>query len=307
MKIVLIGAAGGIGSSAAYSLALNGIGDELVLVDTNDDALKTHIWDLEQLRVNVRPFAVRSGSIHDAVDADVVVFTAAVPPRKDSPRIEFLGENLKIVRETAALLAGVDDWQGVLVLATNPVDPLVTEMQRITGIDRHRILGYNINDSSRLRYGIAEALSIEPHRVSAWVLGEHGNECVPLFHNVKIDGEPIELTEVQQQAATQYLLDWYPRWVQLGVLRTSTWTSGHGLASMVKDIVTDSRAEWPSSLVLDGEYGVTGTALGVPVRLSCKGAEILEWELSAELQQKMQEAAGFVEAALDQVGARATN
>lgn len=304
MKIAIIGAAGGIGSSVAYSLALNGAGDELVLVDRRADAVATHVWDLEQLRTRVRPFQVRAGSVADAVDADVVVLSAAAPPRKDSPRIEYLAENLAIARETGETLAAAPAWAGVLIVASNPVDPLVTELQRITGVDRHRVLGYTINDSLRLRYGIAEALGVEPHRVSAWVLGEHGDNCVPLFDRVTVDGTPVELDEAQRHAARDYLLGWYPRWVALGVPRTSTWTSGHGIASMVRAIATDSGEVWPSSVVLAGEYGITGTAVGVPVRLGRSGAgEVLEWSLGERTQQAMRESASYVDDSLAQAGA----
>ena len=304
MKIAIIGAAGGIGSSVAYSLALNGTGDELVLVDHRADALQTHVWDLEQLRIQVRPFQVRAGSVADTVDADVVVFSAAAPPRKDSPRIEYLAENLAIARETGEALGAAPGWSGVLIVASNPVDPLVTALQRMTGADRCRVLGYTVNDSLRLRYGIAEALGIEPHRVSAWVLGEHGDHCVPLLHRVAVDGEPVELDGAQWQAAREYLLGWYPRWVALGVPRTSTWTSGHGVASMVRAIATDSGEVWPSSVVLAGEYGITGTAVGVPVRLGRPGAtEVLEWPLPEPALRDMRESASFVDDALAQAGA----
>ena len=303
MKIAIIGAAGGIGSSVAYSLALNGTGDELVLVDRHADALQTHVWDLEQLRTQVGPFRVRTGSVADAVDADVVVLSAAAPPRKDCPRIEYLAENLAIARETGETLGAAPGWSGTLIVASNPVDPLVTALHWMTGADRRHVLGYTINDSLRLRYGIAAALGIEPHRVSAWVFGEHGDHCVPLFDHVAVDGEPVELDSAQQHAAREYLLGWYPRWVALGVPRTSTWTSGHGVASMIRAIATDSGEVWPSSVVLAGEYGITGTAIGVPVRLGRPGAkEILEWPLPERTQRAMRASASYVNDALTQVG-----
>ncbi|MGQ4615699.1 lactate/malate family dehydrogenase [Nocardia sp. R7R-8] len=303
MKIAIVGAAGGIGSSVAYSLSLNGTGDELVLIDRNTDALQTHVWDLEQLRISARPFDVRAGTVADAADADIVVLSAAAPPRKDSPRIEYLAENLAIARETGQTLAATPGWPGVLIVASNPVDPLVTALQQMTGIDRRRVLGYTINDSLRLRYGIAEALGVPPHRVSAWVLGEHGDHCVPLFDRVQIDDRPVVLDERQQRAARAYLLEWYPRWVALGVPRTSTWTSGNGISSMVRAIASDSGEIWPASMVLAGEYGIDDIAVGVPVRLTRSGAaEVLDWRLNESDRNAMHAAAGYVDDALAQVG-----
>lgn len=303
MKITVVGAAGGIGSSVAYSLILSGIGEELVLVDRNEDVLRTHVWDLEQLRAAVRPFRVRAGTVADVADSEIVVFSAAAQPRKNSPRIEYLSENLEIIRETSETLAAQWNWTGVLIVASNPVDPLVTHIQRVSGVDRRRVLGYTVNDTSRLRYGIAEVVQVDPHRVRAWVLGEHGDHCVPLFDRVELDENPLVLTTAQRHAARDYLLGWYPRWVALGVPRTSTWTSGSGISAMVRAIVTDSNEMWPASMVLRGEYGITGTAVGVPVRLGGGGArEIEQWTLADDERRAMLAAAVYIDEAL----ARAT-
>lgn len=302
MKIAIIGATGGVGSTVAYSLALNGAGDELVLIARRADVLQTHVWDLEQLRTSARPFVVRAGTVSDTVDADVVVLSAAAPPRRDSQRMEYLAENVAIAQDTARTLAALPNWPGVLIVASNPVDPLVTILQRTTRIDRHRVLGYTANDSVRLRFGIAQVLGVEPHRVLAWVLGEHGDRCVPLFDNVQVDGKPIQLDDEQQTAARDYLLGWYRRWVELGVSRTSSWLSGHGIASMIRAIATDSGELWPSAAVLAGEYGITGTAVGVPVRLTRSGAaEVLEWPLNDSDRRALQDAARYVAAAAAQV------
>ncbi|MGH3438244.1 MAG: malate dehydrogenase [Sciscionella sp.] len=302
MKIAIIGAAGGIGSSVAYTLALTGTGDELVLIDRKPDVLQTHVWDLEQLRASVRPFVVRAGTLEDALAADIVVISAAVPPRKDSPRIEFLAENLAIARGIGDAFTAA--WPGVLVVASNPVDPLVTDLQRRTGIDRHRVLGYTINDTLRFRYGIAEALGVAPHRVTAWVLGEHSEHCAPLFGDIRVDGAPVDLDHAQRDEVRDYLLGWYPRWVRLGVPRTSTWTSGHGIAAMVRAIATGDGQIWPASVVLDGEYGITATAISVPARLGPTGIrELLQWPLPESDRRTMRAGADYVDKALAEIGA----
>jgi malate dehydrogenase len=298
VKITIVGAAGGIGSSVAYTLAMSGTGDELVLVDPRPDVLQTHVWDLEQLRVSVRPFTVRAGAAEDIAASDVVVISASVPSRKGSPRIEFLAENLGITSEIASALAGNAAWPGVLIIATNPVDPLVTDLQRVTGIDRRRVLGYTNNDTLRFRYAIAKALGVPPDLVTGWVLGEHGDRCVPLFDRIQVAGEPVTLSEADRAAVHRYLLAWYPRWVDLGVARTSTWTSGHGIASMIGAVISGGQT-WPASVVLDGEFGISGVAVGVPVRLGPAGAEeILAWDLSPSQRAGMHAGAAFVSDAL---------
>ncbi len=305
MRIAIVGAGGGIGSSVAYTLALLGVGTELILVDRDDAVLTTQVMDLEQLRVNVRPFAVRRGTLDEIAGADVVAVSASVPARKDLPRMDYLTANLRIFDEVADALE--PDWPGVLVVATNPVDPLVTHLQRRTGIDRRRIVGYTINDSLRLRYGIAQALELTPDRVTAWVVGEHGDRCVPLFSRVCIDGDPVDLSPAVRADALRYLLDWYPSWVSLGVTRTSTWTSGHGIARMIQAIVAGSHATWPASFVPGGEYGVSGVAIGLPVELGPGGVErVRRWELPPDELEALRSAARYVDESLRGANAHVT-
>jgi malate dehydrogenase len=186
----------------------------------------------------------------------------------------------------------------VMLVVTNPVDPLVTRLQQRTGIDRRRILGYTLNDSLRLRTGLARALGVAPGRVEAWVLGEHGDTSVPLFGRVSLDGEPVTPTPAQAAAAEEYLRTWYVRHVALDSGRSSTWTSGLGVARMVAAL--DGAGElWPASVVLDGEYGIEGVAVTVPVTIGRGGAaRIHTWELGADELAALRASAEFVRAAI---------
>jgi malate dehydrogenase len=304
MRIAIVGGAGGIGSSVAYSLVLSGVGSELVLIDRDEAVLRTQVMDLEQLRVDVRDFQVRAGSLDDLRDADVVVVSASVPAQKDLPRMAYLAANRGILDTVVEGIGDGSDWPGVVIIATNPVDPLVTSLQRRTGIDRKRVLGYTINDSLRLRYGIAEAMSLRPEQVTAWVIGEHGERAVPLFSRVSIDGEPADLDEPIRDQARRYLFEWYPAWVALGVRRTSTWTSGHGIARMVKGVVDPDGATWACSFVSGGEYGIEDVAVGLPVELGRGGVEgVRDWELTPEESDAMQAAGAFVRESLTEMDA----
>ena len=282
LKIALVGAAGGIGSSLAYTLVLRGIGDEYLLVDPNTAVLETQVMDLEQLR-GLRSFSVRAAEPQEIPSADIVVVSAAVPPVRDLPRMDYLRRNLVITREIAEHFGGHRDWPGVVIIASNPVDPLGFDFQARTGIERHRVLGYSINDTLRFRYGIAEEVGVTPDRVSAWAIGEHGNLCVPLFSRVEVDGVPTRFDREQRRRILDYLLGWYPRWVALTTARTSTWTSGSGLAGMIDAIVNERPDPWPVSFVLEGEYGISGVALTLPVQLGRAGVKtVLDWPLDDE-------------------------
>lgn len=295
MKIAIVGAAGGIGSSVGYSLTLQGIGSELLLVDPNAPVLETQVMDLEQLRVVVRPFHVRAALPAEIPSADIVVISASVPAQKDLPRMEYLSRNLEITRAIAAVFEGRSKWPGVVILASNPVDPLVLDFQARTGIDRRRVLGYTVNDSLRFRYGIADEVGVTPDRASGMVIGEHGPMCVPLFSGATIDQRPIRFDREQRERVVSYLLGWYPHWVSLGTSRTSTWTSGNGLARMIDAIVNGCEDPWPASFPLDGEYGISGVALTLPVRLGMQGVEeVLHWPLESEEADGLARAAEFL-------------
>jgi len=223
--------------------------------------------------------SIRGGGDGDLADADVLVVAAAAPLTVNTSRLVYLEDNARIVAEVADRLP--DGWPGVLLVVTNPVDPLVTFLRRRTGIDRKRVLGYTLNDSLRLRTGIAAALGVASGSVEAWVIGEHGDASVPLFDRVTVGGAPVELDEEQHAIVLAYIRGWYVRHVALDSGRSSTWTSGLGVARMVRAMARPTDEPWPASLALAGEYGIDDVAVSVPVSLGPRGVEAIhEWELS---------------------------
>jgi malate/lactate dehydrogenase len=291
VKVTLVGGAGGVGTSVAFNLALMGRDDEIVVVDNRPAMVTSHLMDLDQVLELSPGERIRAGDAGDARDADVVVMLSATPLTVGTSRLEYLAKNAAI----ADTLIPPDD--GVIVVVTNPVDPLVTRLQRRTGLDRRRILGYTINDSLRLRTGLTRALGVPPGSVDAWAIGEHGDLSVPLFDRVTVNGEPVPPTRDQAEVAEEYFRTWYVRHVALDSGRSSTWTSGLGVARMVAALDGDGEL-WPASVVLDGEYGIEGVALTVPVTLGRGGAEqIHEWELAPGELDALRAAAELVRAA----------
>jgi malate dehydrogenase len=297
MKVTILGGAGGVGASTAFNLALMQRPHEVVLVDSRDNMLSSHVWDMEQVLEQAPGCTVRAGEAGDVADSDVVVLLSATPLTVGTSRLEYLGKNALIADELADRLPPT--WAGLLIVVTNPVDPLVTRLQRRTGFDRRRILGYTINDSLRLRSGLARALGVPPGSVEAWVLGEHGDTSVPLLDRVTVDGARVHPTAAQAAAAVEYLRTFYVRHVALDSGRSSTWTSGLGVARMVSAL--DGPGElWSASVVLEGEYGIDGVAVTVPVTIGRAGAErIHEWDLSADELAALHASAELVRGAAD--------
>jgi malate dehydrogenase len=295
VRVAIVGGAGGVGASTAFNLALQRTPREVVLLDNRPEMITSHTMDLEQVLEQSPGASIRGGDASDLPGADIVVLISATPLTVDTPRVEYLGRNARIADELAdALPAG---WGGVLVVVTNPVDPLVTRLQARTGIDRRRLLGYTLNDSLRMRTGVANALGASPGSVDSWVIGEHGDLSVPLYGRVTVDGRPVQLTDEQRAAAEEYQRTWYARHVALDSGRSSTWTSGLGISRMIAAL--DGGGDlWPASVVLDGEYGIRGVAVSVPVTIGRGGAEeIHEWDLSGREREALHASAEFVRAA----------
>jgi malate/lactate dehydrogenase len=300
MKVTILGGAGGIGASTAFNLALQGAGNEIVLVDTRPRMVTSHVMDLDQVLEQRPGCVVRGGELSDAADADVVVLAASTPLLPDVARLEYLAGNAAIADELTADLDA--SWPGVILVATNPVDPLVTRLHDRTGIDRRRVVGYTVNDTLRYRTGLARALGASPGSVEAWVLGEHGELSVPLRDHVRVDGADVHPTAAQLAAGERYFRTWYPQHVALDSGRSSTWTSGLGLSRMVAALGGAGEL-WPASVVLDGEYGIGGAAVTVPVTLGDGGVrEIHVWDLHADDLEALRASADLVRAAVADAG-----
>jgi malate dehydrogenase len=301
MKVAIVGGAGGVGASLAFNLLRDGVADDVVLIDSRPNMVTSHLMDLEQVLEQGVTGSVRAGEQDEVRDSDVVVMSAGAPLTVNTSRMIYLEDNARIMDATLDLLD--EDWGGTLLVVTNPVDPLVTWAQRRSGIDRRRVLGYTLNDTLRFRTGIAKALGTELGSVDAWVIGEHGDGCVPLHDRVNVNGEPVELTPEQSAAADEFLRSWYVRHVALDSGRSSTWTSGLGLCRMVQAVSANDAGElWPASVVLDGEYGIRGLAIGVPVTLGNGGAQqIHEWELTGEQHAAFISAAALVRGAAEAI------
>ncbi len=299
-KVVIVGGAGGVGASVAFNLLRDGRGEEVVLIDTRPEMVVSHVMDLEQVVEQGGRGSVRGGGLEEAADADVLVMAAGAPLNINDSRMVYLEDNARVAEPTLELLDC--DWGGVLVMVTNPVDPLCTWAQRRTGIDRHRVIGYTVNDTLRLRSGIARTLGVELGSVEAWVIGEHGDASVPLYDRVSVDGAPVELTPEQVAATEEFFRSWYVRHVALDSGRSSTWTSGLGVARLISALQGPGAELWAASVVLEGEYGVNGVSIGVPVTLGAGGVEeIHEWELADEQRRALQSAVALVREAAEAI------
>ena len=259
MRVAITGGAGGVGSSLAYTLVTRPEPFDVVLIDHRPDRVTSHVMDLELL-LEAGGGSVTAGSCPDVTHCDVLVICAS----KSATRA---ADNAPIIDEIAGRLGG---WDGAVVMVTNPVDALTARLARTLG-DRTRVLGYNLNDTLRLRAAL-------PGTKDAWVLGEHGDGAVPIFSRVR----PF-VDDAQRARAHAFVREWYRRHVALDAGRSSTWTSGTGIARMLAAMARDDGEQWVASVLLDGEYGLHDVATGVPVTLGPRGlVAVQEWALAPD-------------------------
>jgi malate/lactate dehydrogenase len=297
VRVAVFGGAGGVGASVAYNLLASGAGHEVALIDRRADLVLSHVMDLAQVRVLAGAGSVVGAQPDAVLDADIVVMTAAEPQRPTLTRLTALAENLPHVRQLAGILAREPGWGGIVLVITNPVDHVCTILQREAGLDRRRVIGYTLNDTLRFRTGIGLVRGLDPHLIDAWVLGEHGDGCVPVYSRIASEGVPIELTGAEREAVDDFLYGWFARHVALEPGRSSTWTSGAGIARMIAAIAGDRRERVPASVVLDGEYGIDGVSVTVPVVLARDGVgEIEAWSLAPAEEAALRAAAQSVRA-----------
>ena len=296
-RIAIVGGGGGVGASLAFNLLLDEAPYDVALVDGRSGMARSHEMDLQQVVAQGASGSVEIVELGAIADADIVVISASVPLTVNDTRMVYLRDNAAIVAEIGDALP--DGWPGVAVMVTNPVDPLCTLLWR-RGLDRRRLLGYTANDSLRLRTAIGDQLGVRSSAVDAWVLGEHGDHFVPLLDRVSVEGEPVDLAATEGEAAERFVRQWYEQHVALDSGRSSTWTTGHGLARMVAALTSEEGELWPAAVVLEGEYGVSGAALSVPVTLARGGVrELHEWELTDQQRAAMAAAGEAVRAAAD--------
>jgi malate dehydrogenase len=302
MKITIIGAAGNVGSGAAFNIAIHKLADELVMIDSpRQDMLQQYVTDLNTA-VTGLDILVRAGSDEDMPGSDIVIITAG-SAQVISSRMEVLPQNLPIIKDIAQKIKRFCA-EAVVITATNPVCPLNYAVYLCTNMDRRKIIGYSTNDSIRFRMMLAQALGVKSSQVEGTVIGEHGNSQVLLFSSTRIDGKPVSVSEDIKQKI-QLEVSHLPSILEdqrIKTGRTAAWTTSMGLAATCRAIGQNTGEMIPCSTVLDGEYGCHGLSMSVPTVLGNGGVhEILEWELAPDEHEKLKQSINTLKPAMHYV------
>ncbi len=285
-KIAIIGAGGNVGASVSQWAAQKELGD-LVLIDIKPDPAAGRAMDLTQCGpwegFNNTRF-VATDKIDALAGADVVVMTAGVPRKPGQSREELIGVNAGIVK---GLCSDIKKHAPncVLIVVSNPLDAMVYVAKKVTGFPRERVIGSaGALDSARFRTNLAIAAGVSVEDVHAIVLGAHTDkDMVPITSTATIGSVPVSKFLSAEQLAEVVEKTKKGGASLTKLIGTSAWLApGAGTAMMVEAIVRNQGRVLPCSVELNGEFGVTGAFVGVPVKLGAGGAEsVHEFELSA--------------------------
>jgi malate dehydrogenase len=285
MKITVIGAAGSVGAPAVFYLAAKGLADEILMIGgKRQNVLKQHAMDISTA-VSAKDVVIRAGDYSDMGGSDIVINAAGAPQGLIADRMEMLPKNIELIKQIADQIKRYCP-DAFVITATNPVDPLNYAMYRAGDFDRRKLIGYSINDSFRFREMLASAYGAKVSQVDGLVIGEHGSTQVLLFSTAVIDGQKITVDEKIKADIRSEVPNILKRYEAFKAGRTAGWTCAIGLEIITRAVAEDSGAVIPCSVVLDGEYGLKGLSMSVPVKLGKNGvAEILEYELAADEQE----------------------
>jgi malate dehydrogenase len=297
MKIAIIGGGGTLGSCTAYTLALKGLADELVLLDANPNLVLAHLMDIETAITGIQNTKIWVGSDEDLHHSDIVIVVAGVPHQLARSHPDMLLGNLSLMRDITRKIRTYCP-QAIVITATNPVDSINLGMFLMSnGSPRTKLLGYNLNDSLRFQQLVAKEFGKKTTEVEALALGEHVETLALIFSSIRVNKQPITVSGEAKERLELEVPNKLKSYVKLGINRTAGWTSAAGMSQMVESIAKDSKKVIPCSAVLDGEYGYKEISMGVPVILGRQGIDrIIELNLTPGEQRALDHSARELEA-----------
>ena len=296
MKVTVVGA-GAVGASCAEYIAIKDFASEVVLLDIKEGFAEGKAMDLMQT-ASLNGFDTKiTGVTNDyskTAGSDVAVITSGIPRKPGMTREELIGINAGIVKTVAASLVEHSP-NVILIVVSNPMDTMTYLAHKATGLPKNRIIGMGgALDSARFKYRLAEALDCPQSDVDGMVIGGHSDTgMLPLTRLATRNSVPVSQFLSEERLA-QVLEDTKVGGATLTkLLGTSAWYApGAAVSAMVQAIACDLKKMFPSSAMLEGEYGMNDICLGVPVIVGKNGIEkIVEIELNAEENAKLQESA----------------
>ncbi|GAP15163.1 L-lactate dehydrogenase [Longilinea arvoryzae] len=288
-RVAIIGA-GNVGATFAYALLLSGLSSEIVLIDANQAKAEGEAMDLMHAVPLGPPTRVLAGGYEDCAGAAVTVVTAGSAQRPGETRLDLAARNTEIFRQIIPNIVR-NNPDGILVIATNPVDVLTFASQKFSGLPFERVIGSGtILDTARFRYLLSQHFGVDPRSVHAFIIGEHGDSEVPVWSLANLAGmrlpvycaangmhcTPETLTDIFQQTrdAAYHIIE------RKGA---TFYAIASGLTRLVEAIVRDQSTVMSVSSRIQNYYGISDVCFSLPTVIDGGGVErVIQLELDTE-------------------------
>ncbi|MBC7926745.1 MAG: L-lactate dehydrogenase [Bryobacteraceae bacterium] len=300
-RVAIIGT-GWVGSSVAISTLHSGVADELLLNDAREEVAEGEAMDLAQGSSFYPSASVRTATIGEMADCDVVVVAAGRGGRPGESRLELLRDNVAVIRGIGEKLSGC---RGTILMVTNPVDILTLVMSEVSGLPHSRVIGTGtMLDTTRLKYVVSQVVNLDPRSIHAYIVGEHGDSGVALWSAARVAGIPLrdwagwreerepELAAEVRQAAAEI------------IRRKGATNHAIGLvtADLLQCLLRDERRVLTVSRVQDEALELGKVALSLPAVVGAQGAvDVLEPEMSAKEREGLRKSADVLRTAAAEV------
>lgn len=296
-KVMLVGD-GAVGSSYAYAMALQGIAEEFGIIDVVKERTEGDALDLLDATGYTYPKKIYSAEYSDCKDADLVVITAGAPQKPGETRLDLVNKNLRIL-STIVKPVVESGFQGIFLIAANPVDILTYATWKFSGFPKERVLGSGTSlDTARLRVAMADLTGIkDPRSMHAYIMGEHGDSEFAAYSSASIGSLPFldwaKEHDVSKETLEKIEDDVRNKAYEIINKKGATFYGvAAALARISKAILRDEDTVLPVSAYMDGQYGINDVYIGTPAVVCADGIkQVIEVPLNEEEQTKMTESA----------------
>ena len=295
-KVVLVGD-GAVGSSYAFAMAQQGIAEEFAIVDIIKKRTEGDALDLEDATAFTAPKSIYSADYDTCKDADLVVITAGAPQKPGETRLQLVDKNLKIIKSVVEPIVK-SGFDGVFLVAANPVDILTYAVQKFSGFPKNKVVGSGTSlDSARLRVALAKKFHVDPRDVSANIMAEHGDSEFAAFSSATIGGKPLLDMAKEQGVSEDDLLkiedDVRNKAYEIINRKGATF---YGVATALmrisRAILRDENSVLTVGAPLNGEYGLKDIYIGTPAVVNASGIErVIEVPLNDREKKAMTDSA----------------
>lgn len=295
-KVVLVGD-GAVGSIYAYAMVQQGLAEEFAIVNSTKKRAEGDALDLEDATVFTAPKQIYAADYDTCKDADVVIICAGAAQKPGETRLDLVGKNLKIMREIVQPIVA-SGFDGVFIVAANPVDILTYAVQKISGFPTNKVISSGTSlDSARLRVALAKRFGVDPRDVDVNVMAEHGDSEFAAYSSATIGGLPLYELAKREHISQDDLLkiedDVRNKAYEIINRKGATY---YGVATclmrITKAILRDENAVLPVGAYVDGEYGIKDLYLGTPAVINANGiAKVIEVPLDEREQVAMTKSA----------------